>query len=150
VSALQEALAELEQLKIRTKLTLDLIAGRDQEISELSAEVERLTATEPDAAVPAAAGVDVEGLISELRAHRSHVDQGFQTWKHVQMTLAAAIKELLLMAQKEPEFGPTVYPMLDSLKEITDSGTAILVGSRSHIEEQAKLLETIAGGAAEG
>ncbi len=160
--ALHAARAEIDQLTIRTKLTLELVGGKDEEIAALQAEVERLQASVAAAAqAPAASAapvavvaldpseVDLGPLVTTVEAHRGHVDKGFETWMGVQVTLGKAIKELLVMAQKEPEFGPTVYPMLDSLKEITDSGMEILSGSRSHLEQQAEVLKAISG-AAEG
>jgi hypothetical protein len=122
------------------------------EVSRLKSELATVPARAPIESLPfdPAAPLDLGQLLARLEAHRGHVDQGFETWTGVQVTLAKAIKDLLLMAQKEPSFGSTVYPMLDSLKAITDSGRAILDGSKSHLETQSELLKAVAGSSAEG
>ena len=45
---------------------------------------------------------------------------------------------------------PLAAALLDSLKEITDSGRAILDGSKSHLDTQSELLKAVASGSAEG
>ena len=92
----------------------------------------------------------VARLLEDIQSHRGHLAAGFETWREVQLTLGNTIKDLLQVAQKQPDLGPTVYPMLDSLKRVTDSGRAILDGSRAHLDEQASILEAMAAAPEEG